>query len=120
MDTTYGVNDLNMHLTTLMVEDADGHGQEVAFCVVKQETTDLLTKFLLTFKEINKEVLERNKVFWVDKNTREKGAIDTVMPHPAIHLCVFHILQALKRKLNTVVCGKECRVEVVKLLQNII
>ena len=40
MDTTYGVNNLNMHLTTLMVEDADGHGQVVAFCVVKQETTD--------------------------------------------------------------------------------
>ena len=38
MDTTYGVNNLNMHLTTLLVEDTDAHCQVVAFCVVKQET----------------------------------------------------------------------------------
>ena len=56
----------------------------------------------------------------MDKNTRETGAIDTMAPHAAIHLCVFHILQAIKRKLNTIVRGKERRREVVKMLQNIV
>ena len=48
------------------------------------------------------------------------GAIDIVAPYTAIHLCVFHVLQALKKKLNTEVCGQEQLAEVLKLQYKVV
>ena len=119
MDMTYHINDRNMQLLTAMVENGGGKGETVTFAFIRYMRKHLVTEFVHTFKENNLKAAVGTEVFVIDKATSEIGALQDIFPNTPIHLCAFHVMNAMQKKLNDNIRGRERRTEVMKLLRKV-
>ena len=99
MDTTYKHNNVNFCLASIMVVDGDGNGEIVAHAWLSRDSCVHWKLFPNKFRELNDSASEIG-VCVIDKDFAEIRAITDVLPHAAIHLCLFHAQQAFNKHLN--------------------
>ena len=119
MDTTYKINNKNMHGTTLMSVDGNGNGQVVAHALISNESKAMITKFLSIFVENNPLEVAKTELVLEDKDFTEIGAIEETMPNVSIHLCMWHVLCAMRHRVNQEKLDAECQEKIREVLQQI-
>ncbi|XP_014662635.1 PREDICTED: uncharacterized protein C19orf68-like [Priapulus caudatus] len=99
LDATYRVNSSKMPLFTFIVEDGHGCSIPVAHFFVAGECCETLEHgFTALQKSVDKETLEKNHVFLVDKDFSEIALIKKFFPKSKIHLCLFHVMKTFKKE----------------------
>lgn len=99
LDTTYKTNNRAFPLCTVMGIDGNGNGQVVAHGFVVNDVKETWKSLLELLKRHN-PAMERTTVFLVDKDFREISGIKAVFPDTQVHLCLFHVRQAINRHLQ--------------------
>ena len=79
LDTTYKVNNKNMHLTTLMVTDGSGNGQTVAHALLNSENAVIIHNFLEWFASGSNSKAGKVWLVLVDKDFSKIGAIEKAL-----------------------------------------
>jgi zinc finger SWIM domain-containing protein 3 len=98
MDGTYSLNKAGFPLYGFVVEDCHGRGQLGAMVLTRAETS-LSIQTILQLLKNNNPSLQRTGVFVVDKDFTEISAISHVLPDVQIHICIFHVLKAMKKEM---------------------
>lgn len=80
----------------------------VCFAFLQYETTDYFTRLFRKFGEANPQVKNLVTVM-LDKSMAEMNALLTVFNWVHIQLCIFHVQQAVLRKLNSLKLNEEER-----------
>ena len=112
MDTTYTVNNKNIHLTTLMVIDGNANGKVVTHTRLRSESRENISKLLTKFIQHNSVKATKTEVVLIDKDFSEISALQETMPGVAIHLCLWHALCSMCRRLSQEKISEEQQVEV--------
>ena len=120
MDTTYNVNHRKMHLNTMMVVDGEGRGRVVAHALISDELGDTYLKLVTVFRKMNPQESKSIQVFITDKDTCETNAIQAVFPGVPRHLCVFHVMSAIVKKLKTYHLPKDELEELTNLVRAVV
>lgn len=119
LDTTYKVNQNNLHLTTLMVIDGNGHGQTVGHGLLSSESMISIESFLNWFVGLNSEGVSKTQCVLIDKDFSEIGAIEKAMPGKTISLCMWHVICAMKRRLGKEDISNQVKIEITQILQRL-
>ncbi|XP_052127882.1 uncharacterized protein LOC113216704 [Frankliniella occidentalis] len=98
MDTTHQISDNNMPLVVLEVVDCYGAGRIAGSALVLSETTEVFSTVLGALKEGCSDFLEKIQTVFIDKHPGEIVAIRDVLPNAEIHLCDFHVKDAMITK----------------------
>lgn len=106
-DGTYKVLQTNMPLHILAVEDPDGKTRVIAVAFVVSEDAVTLTGVMKAFRQDNSEAAEKTKCFMTDKDMSERKVIREVFPEVKLYICGFHVLQAIEKKVNSLLSGKD-------------
>ena len=96
MDTTKNVNIEGYTLFAILAEDGDGRGKPVAYCYVRSETKEHISKVL-------EKICEHNyvtDVVMVDKDLNEMNAIKEHIQNATMLLCKFHVMKYFKKKVS--------------------
>ena len=112
MNTTYTVNNKNIHLTTLMVIDGNANGKVVTHTLLRSESRENISKLLTKFIQHNSVKATKTEVVLIDKDFSEISALQETMPGVAIHLCLWHALCSMRRRLSQEKISEERQVEV--------
>lgn len=97
-DATYKLNDRNMPLFVMMTVDGNGETQVAALVILRSENNASIQCALNAFKRLNPNHTKIEVVI-VDKSAANISSFETVFPHAAVQLCIFHAKQAFKRKI---------------------
>lgn len=91
-DITYKVDKEKLPLSVMQVMDGDGWGLVVSYAFICNERKETLTNLFATFVKATGEndVLNTQTVV-CDKDLNQVDAIQSAMPHVAIHLCAKHV-----------------------------
>ncbi|XP_052126010.1 zinc finger SWIM domain-containing protein 3-like isoform X2 [Frankliniella occidentalis] len=101
VDTTYKVNKNQMPVVVFMAMDGQGSGRVVGYAFVHNELKTTLHKVLDCLKaSMGEETTDKIKVFVVDKDYSEIGAIKEVFPNARIQLCDFHVSKLFTKKAS--------------------
>ena len=118
VDTTYNVNIEAYPLLTMMVEDGDGRGKPVAYCIQRSEAKVNLEKILDYFCRTNDT--SKTKIVMVDKDLTEISVLKSKLPSATILLCKFHVMKYFKKKISDLNCLKDEKHELAMLVQKLI
>lgn len=114
MDGTFGITSARVLLFILMAIDNHFHGVPIAYILfsAREETkathadynTNILTELLQWFK-VGMGQNEAGEEFEIrvgitDNDIRERNALSTVWPNIHLLLCMFHVWQAWRNRLN--------------------
>jgi zinc finger SWIM domain-containing protein 3 len=99
LDATYCVNDISYPLVTFMCVDGNNESRVAGFALVPSESMAVYEKILTVFKNANPDL--PIETFMIDKCMAEMGAIERIFPAAKIELCLYHVLDAFKKKLGT-------------------
>lgn len=100
VDGTYKINSLDMPLFIFMASDSLNSGRIIASCLVTAETKDIIDEVLKKFKQFNAKSGEI-KMIIADKDMSQIASLKKAFPGANVHLCLFHILQAFLRQMNS-------------------
>ena len=114
MDGTFGITSARVLLFILMAIDNHFHGVPIAYILfsAREETkathadynTNILTELLQRFK-VGMGQNEAGEEFEIrvgitDNDIRERNALSTIWPNIHLLLCMFHVWQAWRNRLN--------------------
>lgn len=121
VDATYKLNDLRMPLYVLVVIDGNGESEIVGWFLVAAETEDNLRQMIDLFK-VHNPAHERVRTIMTDKDMVERNVLSSEFPNAELVLCLFHVLQALRREVTMDKMGirSEQRKQCLKALESII
>ncbi|KAG8175614.1 hypothetical protein JTE90_019426 [Oedothorax gibbosus] len=80
-------------------EDGNGHSDNVAMGIFKNEDKETLDWFFKTFAEKNLASM-RTKVAMTDKDLTERTVIKKILPNCNLRLCCFHTLRTFNREVT--------------------
>lgn len=100
IDTTYKLTTNNMPLVVFDVIDCYGAGRIAGYCLISNEKKEIVTEALQLFVSSCPEIVGKIKTVLVDKDQSEIGSVKAVIPHAEVHLCDFHVKEAMKRGGN--------------------
>lgn len=103
-DGTYSLNDRRLILVILLVIDGNSESQIAGLFLVQTENAETFNALFDAFKQENPEHA-RTEVILTDKHGANLNVIQTQFPNAAHHLCVFHVAQAMQRKITTKQCN---------------
>lgn len=109
MDATYGTNNAGMDLYAVLGE-LDGAGAPLAYLLVEVEkdqngdrkatpgsTIAILQQFLGVLRDLDVQP----ELVGTDKDASEIFAVGVIWPQAKLQLCFWHVLRALKTKMNS-------------------
>ena len=101
LDSTYKINKKHMPLYVFMVADSNNEGKVVAYALVLNETTEVVSNIISCFVKNNARAREIIKTVLVDKDFSEINAVKEVLGDEVnILLCKWHVDRAIRRSLK--------------------
>jgi transposase-like protein len=92
-------------LLTLLVEDGNGVGQLVTFCIASRDDQPHVEHLLKYFSDNNDTT--KTQVVIIDKDMAEYNAVRACWPHCRVMFCYFHIMRAVDRHLSCLKMSSE-------------
>ena len=112
LDATHSLTQYGYYLISLGVEDVNGNGRIVAYCITNSTDAIHVTAFLESIKQAAPEVVP--PVIVTDDDNAEWSAVQTVFPGIKRFLCQFHVRKSWAFNLNK----SGAKTEVFKNLQD--
>ena len=112
MDATHSLTQYGYYVISLGVEDVNGNGRIVGYCITDSTDANHVTAFLESVKKAAPEI--EPSVIVTDDDNAEWSAVKKVFPHIKRFLCQFHVRKSWGLNLNK--CG--AKGEVFKTLQD--
>ncbi|ELU04888.1 hypothetical protein CAPTEDRAFT_217392 [Capitella teleta] len=106
-----------MPVMTIMCVDGNLESRVVAFALISEESRQMYETMFRLFDETND--CSGVQTFMVDKCMAEISALDQIFPHAFVELCHFHVLDAFKRKINSLDCRAEEKDEVRRVVSKL-
>ena len=101
VDCTYKLNNYRYPLLVMLVVDANFSSQIVGIGIIQSENRETFHQIFEQFKETNTD-WKKIQTVMVDKSQAEIGAIEESFPECRVGICLFHTLQAMGRKIESV------------------
>ena len=101
LDATYKLNDLRMQVYIMLVEDGNGESEIVFIWIVNQEDNQTITKMMESFKKHN-DNWQKVECIITDKDMTgltERQLLKEQLPQADLQICLFHVLQAMRREI---------------------
>ncbi|XP_052129333.1 uncharacterized protein LOC127750830 [Frankliniella occidentalis] len=108
MDTTYQLSENDMPLIVYEGIDCFGSGRILGYALIISEKLPIVTASLELLKLGCPDVSEKVQVVLVDKDQSELAAIKQVLPNAEVHLCDYHVKDAMKRTGFKKLAGDKC------------
>jgi len=89
-----------MSLLTIAIRNNVGTTIPVFLCLLSDETRATFEVALTIFKDAMGTSTSKMRTVFLDKSSAERGSLRTCLPHVHQVLCKFHVLQAVRRKLQ--------------------
>ncbi|XP_054850666.1 uncharacterized protein ZSWIM9 [Eublepharis macularius] len=97
----------DFELYTVLCEDANGRGREVAYCLARQGLPDLLIFIVASLVQSAPDIKLQVKVVTVGAGVTGLDAIEEVLPCARVQICRLQVLESLYRKANELAVPKE-------------
>lgn len=99
--------DADFELYTVLCQDANGRGREVAYCLARQGLPDLLIFIVASLVQSVPDIKMQVKVFTVGAGITGLEAVEEVLPCARVQICRLQVLEALYRKASELAVPKE-------------
>ncbi|XP_063157085.1 uncharacterized protein ZSWIM9 isoform X2 [Candoia aspera] len=99
--------DEDFELYTVLCQDANGHGREVAYCLARQGLPDLLIFIVASLVQSVPDIKLQVKVLTVGAGVTGLDAVEEVLPCARVQICRLQVLEALYRKACELAVPKE-------------
>ncbi|XP_062993657.1 uncharacterized protein ZSWIM9 isoform X2 [Elgaria multicarinata webbii] len=90
--------DADFELFTVLCQDANGRGREVAYCLARQGLPDLLIFIVASLVQSAPDIKLRVKVVTVGAGVTGLDAVEEVLPCARVQICRLQVLEALYRR----------------------
>uniref|UniRef100_A0A8D2J3Q8 Uncharacterized protein n=1 Tax=Varanus komodoensis TaxID=61221 RepID=A0A8D2J3Q8_VARKO len=90
--------DADFELYTVLCQDANGRGREVAYCLARQGLPDLLIFIVASLVQSAPDIKLQVKVVTVGASVTGLDAVEEVLPCARVQICRLQVLEALYRK----------------------
>ncbi|XP_062839943.1 uncharacterized protein ZSWIM9 [Anolis carolinensis] len=94
-------------LYTILCQDANGRGREVAYCLARQGLPDLLIFMVASLVQSAPDIKLRVKVITVGAGATGLDAIEDVLPCAQVQICRLQVLETLYLKASELAVPKE-------------
>uniref|UniRef100_A0ABM5GSG6 Uncharacterized protein ZSWIM9 n=1 Tax=Pogona vitticeps TaxID=103695 RepID=A0ABM5GSG6_9SAUR len=88
----------DFELYTVLCQDGNGRGREVAYCLARQELPDLLVFIVASLVQSVPDIKLQVKVVTVGADVTGFDAVEEVLPRARVQICRLQVLEALYRK----------------------
>ena len=112
LDATHSLTQYGYYVVSIGVEDVNGNGRIVAYCITNSTDAIHVTAFLESLKQAAPEVVP--PVIVTDDDNAEWSAVQTVFPGIKRFLCQFHVRKSWTFNLNK----SGAKTDVFKILQD--
>nr|XP_056719024.1 uncharacterized protein ZSWIM9 [Euleptes europaea] len=102
--------DEDFELYTVLCQDANGRGREVAYCLARQGLPDLLIFIVASLVQSAPDIKLQVKVVTVGAGVTGLDAVEEVLPCARVQICRLQALEALYRKACELAVPKEDRI----------
>lgn len=99
--------DADFELYTVLCQDANGRGREVAYCLARQGMPDLLIFIVASLVQSAPDIKLQVKVVTVGAGVTGLDAVEEVLPCAQVQICRLQVLEALYRKAHELAVAKE-------------
>ncbi|XP_066487154.1 uncharacterized protein ZSWIM9 [Tiliqua scincoides] len=99
--------DADFELYTVLCQDANGRGREVAYCLARQGLPDLLIFIVASLVQSVPDIKLQVKVVTVGASVTGLDAVEEVLPCARVQICRLQVLEALYRKACELAVPKE-------------
>lgn len=120
IDGTYKVLSNGFIVVLVMVIDANGMSEFAGMRLIKSENEEIFDWFLRQFEADNHAACKSIKSVITDKQPALRKCLRKIFPHASLYLCVFHTLQAMKRKVMELKIEPELKLEVLAILDKLV
>ena len=100
VDSTYKINNLNWPLLSFVGVDRDGEGRLLAVALIANENHQIIDCVFGQFNELNSGG-EDIEMVMTDKDSGQINLISHHFPKAKIQICLFHVIQAFNRKIQS-------------------
>ena len=97
MDTTYKLCENKMPLIVFDVVDCFGRGRVVGYALIISEKKEIVTGALEVLKMGCEKTADKVETVVIDKDQSEIASIREILPNAEVHLCDYHVKEAIKR-----------------------
>jgi len=119
LDGTYNLTEMGWPVYIIDVVIGDNTTELVAIALVKDETTEILEKFISAF---SKKITKKPTALMTDKDESLRSALKKVYPDSHLTICLFHMKAAVRKHITGLEkeMAKDERETILKIIDSMI